>query len=199
MADEAKQFSDQELVERLIENDQDVWKMVIVTMVVPLTKTRKIAEILTKINESSMTVVSELYLDLQKEECRKLKNFRFEGPFRGWLFFQVKNAIKIIIRKSKRAEALDLSDYDVDEALSVWITHDRPSGLQDEVDIGEACFARLWKSNPKFAFVLLLKNKLELPSDEVCMLLGLSSANNVDQINRRAKQQMIQFKKEDFK
>lgn len=196
--EEQTTLSDREWVDLLVRNEVAAWHALVNDMVLPLTKTRKITEILAKVNESSATVVSELYLDLQKDDFRKLRNFRFEGPFRGWLFFQVKNAVKTVVRKSRMPFVNGLSESEIDAALDEWIIHDRPAGLQDEVNMGEACFLRLWRENPKHALVLLLKNRLELPSEDVGVLLGVSSANNVDQINRRAKQRMRQFKKEDY-
>jgi len=139
-------------------------------------------------------VLGVVYQDLQKNDFLKLRKFRLEGPLKAWLFFQVRNAVKIIVRESRSPFVNSLSDEELDKALDGWCTYDRSAGLQDEVDRGEACFARLWMESPRSAMVLLLKNKLGLSSDEVCMLLGLTSSNNVDQINRRAKQQMRQFK-----
>jgi hypothetical protein len=191
-------LSDRELVDRLINNDSVVWNVVIVEMILPLAKTRKFVEILTKVNQPIESLPGVVYLDLQKNDFLKLKNFRFDGPFRAWLYFQVRNAVKTIVRESRSPFSNSLSDDELDRALDGWCTHDHPAGLLDEMNMGEACFAQLWRNNPKYAYVLLLKNKLELSSEDVSVLLDLSSANNVDQINRRAKQQMRQFKKEGF-
>jgi hypothetical protein len=189
-------LADRELVDRLIRNDRNAWDAVVADMVLPIAQTRKFAEILTKVNEPASAVLGELYLDLRKDDSRKLRDFRFEGPFRGWLFFQVKNAVKTVVRKSRSPFVQNLSDEELDRALEGWCVRDRPAGLRDELEVGEACFVRLWRDNPTHAYVLLLKNRLELPSEDIRTLLGLSSANNVDQINRRAKQRMRQFKKE---
>lgn len=189
-------ISDRDLVARLVANDSDAWSAVVIEMLLPLAKTRKFTEILARVNQPVESIVGVVYLDLQKNDFLKLRNFRFDGPFRAWLYFQVKNAVKIVTRESRSPFAMSLSDETLDRALDDWCTHDQPAGLQDEMNMGESCFSLLWKNNPKSAMVLLLKNRLAMSSDEVCSLLGLSSANNVDQINRRAKQQMLQFRKE---
>lgn len=191
-------LSDRDLVSRLIANDRALWAAVAVEMILPLAKTRKFVEVLTKANQSVESLMSVVYLDLQKNDFLKLKNFRFDGSFRAWLYFQVRNGIKILVKEARSPFLVNLSDEELDKALDGWCAHDRPAGLQDEMNMGEACFIQLWRENSKYALVLLLKNRLELSSEDVCVLLGLSSANNVDQINRRAKQRMSQFKKEKY-
>jgi len=57
-------LSDRELVDRLINNDSVVWNAVIVKMILPLAQTRKILEILTKVNQPVEAVPSVVYPDL---------------------------------------------------------------------------------------------------------------------------------------
>lgn len=197
--DALRKLSDRETVALLLQDDKSAWHFVITEIMMPLVKTRKYIEILAKLNEPLESVPGRVYLDLQKNDFHKLKNFRFEGPFRAWLYFQVKNAVKSILHESRSPFSVSLSEELLEKPLYEQSVMDQTAELQDEMAVGDACFVRLWKDNPLHAYVLLLRNRLELPAEEIKVLLGLTSANNVDQINRRAKQRMSHYKKEAFK
>jgi hypothetical protein len=66
--DSFKALSDQDLVARLLQNERLAWQHVVVEMMMPLVKTRKYMEILTRLNQPPESVPGMVYLDLQKND-----------------------------------------------------------------------------------------------------------------------------------
>ena len=61
---------------------------------------------------------------------------------------------------------------------------------REDWEIVQRCFSRLWAENPLRAYVHLLKLRDGMSSAEICSLLNVSSAANVDQMFVRALKDM---------
>lgn len=187
---------DKELVRRLLEMDAAAWEYVCIEVIAPMTKMSKYTQMFSRYSIPLESIVSQVYLDLTEDDCRRLRKFRFEGAFRAWLFFQMKDSVKRIFSEAAGKVPLLLSE-NISEGSHI----EQEKFIEDIAERKlkreemNYCIAQLWKESPIKAYVLLLRGHQDLSAKETGMLLGKNNSN-IDQVFRRAKRQLRDIMKE---
>jgi RNA polymerase sigma-70 factor (ECF subfamily) len=128
-------------------------------------------------------------------------SFRGEAALRTWIIAILKNKIADILRQRRRrpinASQMELGDEggslpEVFDRKGMWRDSSRPARWEDpEADITSAQFLMVFdqcinRLPPQQGQVFLMREVVELDTDEICNELGLS-ANNVHVILHRAR------------
>ncbi len=187
--------NDRELVAQLLAMNPAAWDYLCIEVIAPMTRTAKYVQIFNRYAIPLDSIIGQVYLDLTGDDCRRLRKFRFEGRLEAWLYFQLKDSVKRILREASGKIPFTRSENDFQSSpviLSMDSGDDRP---EREMSREEAnyCIAQLWKENPMKAYVLLLRFRQDLSAGEVGLLLGKGS-NNIDQIGSRAKAGMREIR-----
>ena len=180
---------DHHLVSRLIDMDEAAWAFVVGERILPaVAHSLRWREELYRLSISHDAVATEVFLSLTANDCRHLREFRFDCAFSSFLYNWILAAMKTIRRLHGRETPRDLSVFSGDVALI-----NREASPQATVAAREALeeanrnLAALWVANPVHATVLILRNVEGLKSKDVAGMLGLTPAN-VDQIFKRAQE-----------
>ncbi len=195
---ECWEADDRRLVSALMENDEGAWNYVVTELVTPLVRAnvKGVAEILSRYSIPVDALAGKLYLDLRKNDCIALRNFRYECKFSSFLYWRIYHAAQGLIRETSKEFDFLLSDEVLNDAPTEQKDSSQLTQLKDEIKSANRMLARLWEQNPTHALVLLLRNDLGLSSKVVGSFLG-KTINNVDQINIRAQKTMRKFREED--
>lgn len=180
---------DRELVSRLIEMDAAAWEFVIGERIFPaLARSAKWSSMLRRYCVSHEDVASEVFYMVTADNCRHLREFRYECAFSTRLYDWIMAAMTTIVRKLGKEIPKDLSDFNGEIALT----------QQSQLSAGDIAVARealegvntqlvaVWEANPVQTLVLLMRDAGGLSAKEVAVIFGVSPAN-VDQMHKRAK------------
>lgn len=201
------QKDDHCLVRYLIANDNGAWRYVAEELVNPLivANVKGIRDMLSRYSIDSKSVVGKVYEGLSARNWRALHNFRFECSFKVFIYWRVYDAVQRLLRETMRVDDKKMVSLDVDESdenrsrMEIADTKNiDPIGniLKKEAVVhANKALSILWKKNPVYALVLLMRNDLKLPSKEVALILD-RKANTVDQINIRAQAQLRKIRDE---
>ena len=122
----------------------------------------------------------------------KITLYNYRGPVQFWMRWYIKEIISKEIQKKKKERAKILSQMQHEPAYysenNSFIEAERRSHAQK-------CFAELWKDKPMQAYVLLLRDKVGLSSKKVAALLNHTNDANINQIHRRAFQELLSIAK----
>lgn len=198
MKTDFKQMDDRSLVERLLRNDQEAWEFVLMDVALRIAAQRKLSEMLYRTGHEPMEAVTELCQRLYDDDFAILRTFAFRGSFEGWLRTVVRSAVQKVTGltgKESQGREVPVDPQDPTSAFN------DPKLSVSAVDVHivvmdrRAAFSRFWRESPESAFVLLMKNELELPLDAIGALLG-RPANTVSQKARRAEARMRELERE---
>ena len=122
----------------------------------------------------------------------KIALYAHRGPVQFWMRCYEKEIISKEIRKKKKEKENIQSQMQYEPTNysenSSFIEAERRSYAQK-------CFAELWKDKPMQAYVLLLRDKVGLSSKKVAALLDHTNDVNINQIHRRALQELMSIAK----
>ena len=184
-----KQNDDHILVERLIAKDEKAWKLIVESVARPYFRANSGGwrEMCARYGVSEDAVVSRLYHLLSRDDCKRLKSFRFDCAFTSWIWWQLRDAAQGAIREVVRdrekpgtdSSALALApDTRTPSPGEVLASHETATALN-------AALASLWNEKPLGAIVFLLRGEIGMPSKKVAALVGRKPAA-IDQIYHRA-------------
>ena len=186
------------LVSLLINNDNDAWGYVLADIVKPLALSDKFPfrDIFYKHTIPIEALGNMVYELLMKNDFALLRSFRFEGKFTTYLYWQIFDAGQRVIRqylggKSKK-NIQTVSDECLERTLIGQMDGSSELMLQDDIAQANMILAQLWRKNPSYAFVLLLKRDLKLSSKTVGILLG-KKTSNIDKIRERAEEKLYEY------
>lgn len=188
---------DRLLISLLMNYDEAAWNYVITDVVKPVSLSERlpIRRIFQRYGIPIDSVGGEVFDILQKNEFAVLRSFRYDCKFTSFLFWYIRDAANKIIRKYCKKNEDMLSDTLLENTLKMSKDSSSDLTLQDDVAMRNQMLAKLWQKNPAQAFVLLLRQDLELSSKTVGVLLD-KTPGNIDKMNQRAKEQMYEYLKE---
>lgn len=137
-------------------------------------------------------LVSEIYLYLTENECKRLRKFQENGKsFIGFVYYAVKAAKSRLLYRSNKNRLREMSDIDVGFPHMDSRADEFGEKLRQrqQREILNNAFLLLWQNNSSRASVYMLRRKLELSSKEVATILGIK-VNNVDVTLSRAEHEM---------
>ena len=180
-------MTDHEWYELVKEGGDAGWKLVWEKVIVPETKTVKNAELMKRYSITDGDLMGMLYEEMLVR--RKIDLYRDDGgSLQGWLRRYVRGFI-LNADPNKHGEVSIEGAHpdaeDGDTAMEVPF-HDHKIPLNEAWNMTHLCFRDLWNTDPERAYVMLLKTRFFLSSDEIRDMLDISSAANVDQIFSRA-------------
>lgn len=183
---------DRRLVANLLANDHRVWEHVLTVVAAKMVNTRRYSEMLARTNHEPVEVVTTLCEELFRDDFARLRAFRFQGPFDGWLYWEVRRAVKIVTGLEGKSGGINRSEREiaVDPNDEAGVFGRMPQGRRQDVagrlmDAREL-YVRLWKDNAEGAYVFFMKEELGLPAKQIAAILG-RSPNSVDQIFHRVR------------
>ena len=189
---EYSELDDRSLVELLLSEDQGAWNYFVLKFITPLCYTRKYLEICSRYSLPSDSLVTQVWMILRNNDYRRLRAFVFRSSLKTYLTFIVREAQRKELREKIGKNPYFLSE---DDTFCARIASKQTSDsfeLKDEIALANEVLAQLWKENPRQAWVLLMRNSLELPAKEVASFLE-ESVDNVNQMNTRAHKQLKKF------
>lgn len=198
MRTDYKQMDDKALVERLLRNDQEAWEYVLMDVALRIARQQKFSEMLHRTSHEPMEAVTELCQRLYKDDFALLRTFAFKGSFEGWLRMVVWSVVQKVTGltgKDNQGREIPGDPQDPTSAFNDPKLSTFPMNLHMTIMDKRAAFSRFWHEKPEGAFILLLKNELELPLDIIGVLLD-RPANTISQMARRAEARMSQLEQE---
>lgn len=191
---EEERRADRELTGRLMLYDETAWEQVVNELLTPLLQKRKYVETLARYGLKTEVLLTECFELLHRDNFARLRNFRFQCRLKSYLYNVVREAYRSVVaahKEKKRKISLVLSEHPLELAPSdMKSSYQRLADADDRAEFNER-FAGLWDENPVYALTLLMRNHLELSSNQAAYLLG-KNAGHIDQINRRAKQRLYE-------
>ena len=178
---------DRELVAALLRNDEAAWEQMLADVARPLVETRKYREMTARFGLAVEDILAQLCEELYRDDFARLRAFRYDGSFAAWLYWEVRNAFRNLIRgvAASREEAVDpTEEFAFGDALV-----SAPDPAVDALRETRELFVRLWRENPVGAYALLLKGELGVETGLVAGFLG-KTPNTVDKIVSRAREKM---------
>lgn len=174
------------LVDLLWNGDDDAWRYVYARAVLPLLKRASLGRIVQDRNRSDLDICGAVFEYLIGK--RKLELYRHECPIVYWIRFWVTKDILGYCKKNDNpVSEEERKDVSIDETPFDGVA------FKDEIKF---CYMKLLHENRKEANVLYLKAVEGRSSQEIMMLLGISSEANVDQMHSRARKKMRQYLEE---
>lgn len=184
--------NDRTLVTLLIKNDERAWEHVITTTIRPFISRHKqgVGSLLEEYSIQPESVVTQIYLNLMKNDAAVLHNFRFECKFSSYIYMWVLDAVQSEIRRvcDKRVEPLKLHDEHPEGNVMEGVQ------LRESLEQSQELLLSLFNKNPLYYCVLCYRVILNKTSKETAIALHKSVAN-VDQMLHRA-QAMMRKKRE---
>lgn len=175
-----------QFAEALLAESEEKWTVVYEEVILPVLRSR------TKNGSSYYTIMKDrdlneitIYAMLYEEMVYKktLKKYAAGCPLFFWMRIYVK---KIILEYCKKNE----NPVSENETDNVYI-----SDNTEVWEVVEKSFSKLWRLNPMRAYVYQLKKYYDLPTKQISAMLGLTESN-VDQIYKRAKEDMVNLLRE---
>ena len=193
-----RQMDDRLLVERLLRNDHEAWTYVLIDVALRIAEQRKFSEMLYRTCHEPMEVVTELCQRLYEDDFALLRTFAFKGAFEGWLRTAVRSAVqKVTGLTGKESQGREIPVDPQDPASALNDPKLSVSAVDVHVAVMDkrAAFSRFWRENPESAFIVLMKNELELPLDAIGALLD-RPANTISQKAKRAMARLRELERE---
>ena len=163
------------------------WKFVWENVVLPETRNQRNADLMRKYGITRGDVMGLLYKEMIGD--RKIDRFRNDGgSLWGWMRAFARGYITRANPKAHGEVSLDeiRKDEDGDERTMEIPFEDVRIRRNEAWQMAHGCLKSLWNDDPAKAYVLLLKTRHHLSSDEVRTMLDLPSAAAVDQTFSRA-------------
>lgn len=177
-------------IQRLKSSDMRFWTKVRDAVIVPYLRKSRYGEMARKKNVDDDEVYGYVYTMMVHNG--KLNEIREKNQLARFLEQYVRKYIQMLytVRKRKVAE-VPISD----DGWAEWERNHVHEILLAEKkaqqrDLISAAVRKLWKENPKQAYVLVLRTKNLLSSREVKNLCGISTEQNVNKIFERGKSAM---------
>lgn len=194
------EMEDHKLILALMSDDESAWSYVVTELMMPLVRAnvKGIAAMLNRYSIPIDALAGKVFLDLRKNDFIALRNFRYECRFSSFFYWRLYYAAQGLIRENGKEILLPPSDGGDEGPLMEPedpTDYSKQNEVRDEIESTNRLLARLWKQNPTYALVLLLRIDLGLSSKVVGAFLG-KTINNVDQINIRAQKTMRKFRDE---
>ncbi len=210
-----RKLSDMELVAKLKAQDTEAWEYIYLTAVVPVAKIR--SNVLRDRGLRPLDLYAELYhtmiaknkiclfkgrddtneidardgIDNADNEMREA--CKSNRSLIAYMRTNVYYSISEYCRKNPHPVSGEEEDGADDGPIAPV-----SENYNDELSNTQKCFAQLWKSNPKYAYVLLLRAKNELSSKEIMKILNISSDIYVNKIHERAVEKIREIRTELF-
>ena len=169
--------------------DDEAWRAVWERAIVPEVKSQKNLEIMERNSLTDGDLMGMLYEDMIYR--RKIELYRNDGgSLKSWLRSYVRGYI-LNSSPYKHGEISIYTQCEGDEGTRDGVlpevsTDDNNVMMKEIWEMTHYCFKDLWNQSPQKAYVLLLKTRFHLSSDEIRDFLDISSNANVDQIFSRA-------------
>ena len=198
MKTDFKELDDRALVDRLLCNDQSAWEYVLMTVALRVANRRKFKEMLLRTGHEPMEAVTELCERLYKDDFALLRTFAFRGSFDGWIGMVVRSVVqKITGLTGKESQGREVPMDPQDPTSPIALSELAVSAVDVHVAVMDKreSFTRFWQENQESAFILLMKNELELPLDVIGALLN-RPANTISQKARRAEVRLDELEAE---
>lgn len=192
------QIDDGTLVGLLLKDDDGAWNYVLLTVAMRIARQRKFAEILSRSSHEHYEVIGQLCMELKGNDYARLKSFKGVGSFDGWLYWEVKRAVEIVVygtrrKRDSRTIVVDLlgSVSPIDRAEASGVSQEVCALVADK----RAARARLWKEDPESAYALLMAD--ECGWDYTCIGMFLRRPpNTVAQRISRARKRLKELEQE---
>ena len=182
-------MTDHEWYELVKEGGDAGWKLVWERVIVPETKSPKNADLMKRFSITDGDLMGMLYEEMMGKG--KINLYRDDGgSFQGWLRKYVRGYI-LNADPNKHGEisrdgaGAPSDDGDGYEGMEVPV-HDINMTRNEVWNMTHLCFRDLWNDDPERAYVMLLKTRFHLSSEEVRDMLDVSTVANVDQIFSRS-------------
>jgi len=190
---------DHYLVLQLIANDNLAWAYVKEELVDPLVSAnvKGMRDMLSRHSIDVKSVIGKVYEGLSARNWEAVRNFRFDCRFKSFMYWRVYDAVQRLVREVSRpgepdplpigsptggadddGVGIDVPDPDAVDPIEQIL-------IKEAVTHANKALAELWERNPAYALVLLMRNDLALPAQDVALLLD-RKPNTVDQMNVRA-------------
>ena len=186
--DEQKLADSRELVRLLRANDPATWDSVHKRVVVPLFW--KYADDMQILGYTKEDLRSRLMEMMIHEE--RLSSYGYRCPLFNWLWVCLG---RDVLRKLKRDGRVVIVDPEseaykgIDTKPPVW----QGIEVDEAVALAGSDFAKLWRKNLLQSYVLLLRAKMKMSSEQIRDLLNISSVASVDKMTERARKEMIEM------
>ena len=182
-------MTDHEWFELVKEGGDAGWKLVWERVIVPETKSPKNAALMKRFSITDGDLMGMLYEEMMGKG--KINLYRDDGgSLQGWLRKYVRGYI-LNADPNKHGEiSIDSAgapsdEGDGHEGMEVPV-HDLNMTRNEVWNMTHICFRDLWNDDPERAYVMLLKTRFHLSSEEVRDMLDVSTVANVDQIFSRS-------------
>lgn len=180
-------MTDHEWYELVKAGADEGWKEVWYKVIALEVKSPKNREMMTRFSITDGDLMGMLYNEMIGR--RKIDLYRDDGgSFQGWLRTYVRGFIKNADPNKHGEISIEnahADNEDGDVAMDI-PTEDRGTHLSEVWHMTHLCFKDLWNADPERAYIMLLKTRFHLSSEEVRDVLDVSSAANVDQIFSRS-------------
>ncbi len=179
--------TDRDWADKLAQGDPSAWDKVYQKVVVAELKSPKIRQMLLKYSLSEHDLVGMLFEEMVGRQ--KISLYRGEGSLAMWLRKYIRGFVfSSDPRKHGELSIEGIASLNEDSnQTSFDIPIDDNRVFRNEVwAITHRCFRELWAEDPERAYILLLKTRFFLTSEEVKEFLDVSTSANVDQIFSRS-------------
>ena len=163
------------------------WKRVWEMVIVPETKNPRNADMMRRFCITDGDLMGMLYEEMIGRD--KISLYRNDGgSLQGWLRKYVRGYIlNADPNRHGEISVEGARDAAEDGNTGLELPFDDSNMMRNEVwNMTHLCFKDLWNEDPERAYVMLLKTRFFLSSDEVRDFLDVSSSANVDQIFSRS-------------
>lgn len=198
MKTDFKQLDDKALVDRLLCNDHEAWEYVLMTVALRVANRRKFKEMLQRTGHEPLEAVTELCERLYKNDFALLRKYEFRGSFDGWLGAVVRSVVQQITGLTgKESQGREVPMDPQDPMSPLALSEQGVSSVDVHIAVMDRrdAFKRFWQENQESAFILLMKNELELPLDAIGALLN-RPANTISQKAKRAEARLDELEAE---
>lgn len=172
----------------LVKSGEDAgWKLVWEKVVEPESTSLRSAELMKRYSLTAGDLMGMLFDEMIGR--KKIELYRDDGgSFQGWLRRYVRGYILNADPMKHGEISIDSAHSDSEEGPAGMEipTHDIKMTLNEVWNMTHLCFRDLWNNDPERAYILLLKTRFHLSSEETRDFLDVSSAANVDQIFSRS-------------
>ena len=218
-----KQMDDKTLVGLLLEDDNPAWEYILLTVAMRIVQQRKFNEMLRRTSHEPYEAISQLIVELKTNDFVRLKAFEFKGSFDGWLYWEVKRAVEIVVYGTKRKEDNRIvfvdpqsptapSEYAASsdssqgestpasvrkgiEAQSWREWQENVYAIKDNINAKQEARAQLWRDDPESAYALLMADECHLDYKHIGTLLG-HPHNTIAQKISRARKRLKELEQE---
>lgn len=180
-------MTDEQWYDKVKIGDDEGWNLIWQRVIEPESRSLRSKSLMSRYSLSADDLMGMLFNDMIGNG--KLKLFRFEGSFEGWLKRYVRGYIlnaepnrhgEISIEGTKK-------NKDALAAVGLDIAVEDKCQLRKEAwGFTHWIFRKLWNEDPLRCYIHVLKTRFSLSSEEIKDFLDISSAANVDKIFSRS-------------